>query len=217
MAGGSRPAGGGPASTRGATTDATHEPPRDPARHRRSEVRPSNSPGTRACPRRASSCGWPVAVAEHGRGRWRAAEMSLNAVGDCDGQERPLAAPRFSTNTGGYREMLAVARASPQGVWALAGANRTAKHVAQRLVARLAVPRPGPATPEGAWTAVLRPAQRAHLACAVDPETGRVVAVAGQEQRRQEALAPSRRERRRAGARLHRRCLGHPTSPGTER
>jgi transposase len=52
-----------------------------------------------------------------------------------DGQERVLAAGRYGTDTGGYRQMVALARGWPGRVWAVEGAHGTGRPLARRLLA----------------------------------------------------------------------------------
>jgi transposase len=50
-------------------------------------------------------------------------------------REHVLGQGRFTTDTGGYRQMLALARRWPDRIWAVEGCNGIGKHLAQRLVA----------------------------------------------------------------------------------
>ena len=52
-----------------------------------------------------------------------------------DERERILHKGRYSTDTDGYRQMLAAARRYPRRRWAVEGCNGIGRHVAQRLVA----------------------------------------------------------------------------------
>jgi transposase len=52
-----------------------------------------------------------------------------------DERERVLAGGRFSTDTDGYRLMLAAGRRFPDRVWAVEGCAGIGRHIAQRLVA----------------------------------------------------------------------------------
>ncbi|WP_205708587.1 IS110 family transposase [Kineococcus siccus] len=52
-----------------------------------------------------------------------------------DQRERLLDAGRFTTDTAGYRDMLAAGREFKQRTWAVEGANGIGKHLAQRLIA----------------------------------------------------------------------------------
>ena len=50
-------------------------------------------------------------------------------------REQVLGQSRFTTDTGGYRQMLAMARRWPDRIWAVEGCNGIGKHLAQRFVA----------------------------------------------------------------------------------
>jgi transposase len=50
-------------------------------------------------------------------------------------REQVLGQGRFTTDTDGYRQMLAMARRWPDRIWAVEGCNGIGKHLAQRLVA----------------------------------------------------------------------------------
>jgi transposase len=50
-------------------------------------------------------------------------------------REQVLGQGRFTTDTDGYRQMLAMVRRWPDRIWAVEGCNGIGKHLAQRLVA----------------------------------------------------------------------------------
>ena len=59
-----------------------------------------------------------------------------------DKRERVLGQGRYLTDTAGYKQMLAAGRKWPQRRWAVEGANGIGKHLAQRLIAVVALRTP---------------------------------------------------------------------------